>query len=198
MKTFTLTRAVQAALIAAAIGGTSTAVMADIKDYKFEFVDQTDPDRSRQGHHRSAHEYEDRKVGTRRGDLRDAARYGSGRHAGDGDQDCADAGRRAWRPTNLRPASAWPAAGSFRSAPRSRARPAPSRTSSSSRRRSEPGRLHQRHHRRVDRGGGGRVRRGTCSMARDRHPPAWSLPLRRRALPRRSTIRIPTANLRTR
>jgi len=41
MKTFTLTRAVQAALIAAAMGGTSTAVMADIKDYKFELVDQT-------------------------------------------------------------------------------------------------------------------------------------------------------------
>ena len=41
MKTFTLTRAVQAALIAAVIGGTSTAVMADIKDYKFELVDQT-------------------------------------------------------------------------------------------------------------------------------------------------------------
>lgn len=41
MKTFTLTRAVQAALIAAAIGDTSTAVMADIKDYKFELVDQT-------------------------------------------------------------------------------------------------------------------------------------------------------------
>jgi hypothetical protein len=41
MKTFTLTRAVQAALIAAVVGGTSTAVMADIKDYKFELVDQT-------------------------------------------------------------------------------------------------------------------------------------------------------------
>ena len=41
MKTFTLTRAVQAALIAAAMGGTSTAAMADIKDYKFELVDQT-------------------------------------------------------------------------------------------------------------------------------------------------------------
>jgi hypothetical protein len=41
MKTFTLTRAVQAALIAAAVGSTSTAVMADIKDYKFELVDQT-------------------------------------------------------------------------------------------------------------------------------------------------------------
>jgi YtkA-like len=40
MKTFTLTRAVQAALIAAVMGGTSTAVMADIKDYKFELVDQ--------------------------------------------------------------------------------------------------------------------------------------------------------------
>src|SRR5665213_1885855 len=41
MKTFTLTRAFQAALIAAAVGGTSTTVMADIKDYKFELVDQT-------------------------------------------------------------------------------------------------------------------------------------------------------------
>jgi hypothetical protein len=41
MKTFTLTRAVQAALIAAAVAGTSTAVMADINDYKFELVDQT-------------------------------------------------------------------------------------------------------------------------------------------------------------
>jgi YtkA-like len=41
MNTFTLTRAVQAALIAAVVGGTSTAVMADIKDYKFELVDQT-------------------------------------------------------------------------------------------------------------------------------------------------------------
>lgn len=41
MKTFTLTRAVQAALIAAVMSGTSTAAMADIKDYRFELVDQT-------------------------------------------------------------------------------------------------------------------------------------------------------------
>jgi hypothetical protein len=41
MNTLTLTRAVQAALIAAVMGGTTTAVMADIKDYKFELVDQT-------------------------------------------------------------------------------------------------------------------------------------------------------------
>jgi hypothetical protein len=41
MKTFTLTRVVQTALIAAVMGGASTAVMADIKDYKFELVDQT-------------------------------------------------------------------------------------------------------------------------------------------------------------
>lgn len=40
MKTFTHTRAVQAALIAAAIGS-STAALADIKDYKFELVSQT-------------------------------------------------------------------------------------------------------------------------------------------------------------
>jgi hypothetical protein len=41
MKTFTYARAVQAALIAAAIGGASTAARADIKDYKFELFDQT-------------------------------------------------------------------------------------------------------------------------------------------------------------
>ena len=41
MKTFTLTRAVKAALIAVAIGGASTAALADIKDYKFELVGQT-------------------------------------------------------------------------------------------------------------------------------------------------------------
>jgi hypothetical protein len=39
MKTFTYTRAVQAALIAAAIGS-GTAALADIKDYKFELVSQ--------------------------------------------------------------------------------------------------------------------------------------------------------------
>ena len=41
MKTSTFARAVQAALIAAAIAGTSTAALADIKDYKFELVDQS-------------------------------------------------------------------------------------------------------------------------------------------------------------
>ena len=41
MKTFILTRAVEAALIAVAIGSASTAALADIKDYKFELVDQT-------------------------------------------------------------------------------------------------------------------------------------------------------------
>ena len=41
MKTSTRARAVQAALIAAVMGGTTTAVMADINDYKFELVDQT-------------------------------------------------------------------------------------------------------------------------------------------------------------
>lgn len=41
MKTFSFARAVRAALIAAAIGGTSTAALADIKDYKFELVDQS-------------------------------------------------------------------------------------------------------------------------------------------------------------
>jgi hypothetical protein len=40
MKTFTYARAVQAALIAAAIGS-STAALADVKDYKFELVSQT-------------------------------------------------------------------------------------------------------------------------------------------------------------
>jgi hypothetical protein len=41
MKTSTYTRAVQAALIAAAIGGATTAAVADIKDYKFDLIDQT-------------------------------------------------------------------------------------------------------------------------------------------------------------
>ena len=40
MKTFSFTRAVAAALIAAAIG-TGTAALADIKDYKFELIDQS-------------------------------------------------------------------------------------------------------------------------------------------------------------
>ena len=41
MKTFTHTHAFAAALIAVAIGSASTAAVADIKDYKFELVDQT-------------------------------------------------------------------------------------------------------------------------------------------------------------
>jgi hypothetical protein len=41
MKNLNSTRAVQAALIAAAIGGASTAALADIKDYKFELVGET-------------------------------------------------------------------------------------------------------------------------------------------------------------
>ena len=41
MKTFIYARAVQAALVAAAIGGVSTAALANIKDYKFELADQT-------------------------------------------------------------------------------------------------------------------------------------------------------------
>ena len=41
MKTFTHARAFRAALVAAAIGGTSTTALAEIADYKFELVDQT-------------------------------------------------------------------------------------------------------------------------------------------------------------
>src|SRR5256885_4161449 len=41
MKTFTCARAAQGALTAAAIGGATTAALADIKDYKFELVDQS-------------------------------------------------------------------------------------------------------------------------------------------------------------
>lgn len=41
MKMFNFARAVQAALIAAVMGGASTAAQADIKDYRFELVDQT-------------------------------------------------------------------------------------------------------------------------------------------------------------
>src|SRR5437667_9206005 len=41
MRTFTDARAFRAALIAATIGGASTAALAEITDYKFELVDQT-------------------------------------------------------------------------------------------------------------------------------------------------------------
>ena len=41
MKTLNFARAARAALIAAAIGGLSTAALADIKDYTFELIDQT-------------------------------------------------------------------------------------------------------------------------------------------------------------
>lgn len=41
MKTSTFARAVQAALIAPAVAGTSTIALADINDYKFELVDQS-------------------------------------------------------------------------------------------------------------------------------------------------------------
>jgi YtkA-like len=41
MKTLHFAYAVRAALIVAAIGGASTAALADIRDYKFELVDQT-------------------------------------------------------------------------------------------------------------------------------------------------------------
>src|SRR5882757_3004080 len=41
MKTFTHARAFRAALIAAIIGGASTAALAEITDYKFELVDQS-------------------------------------------------------------------------------------------------------------------------------------------------------------
>jgi len=41
MKTLQFARAVRAALIVAAIGSASTAALADIRDYKFELVDQS-------------------------------------------------------------------------------------------------------------------------------------------------------------
>ena len=41
MKTLNFARAAQAALIAAVVGGPGTAALADIRDYKFDLVDQT-------------------------------------------------------------------------------------------------------------------------------------------------------------
>jgi len=41
MKTLNFARAIQAALIVAAIGGANTAALADIKDYEFQLVDPT-------------------------------------------------------------------------------------------------------------------------------------------------------------
>ena len=76
--------------------------------------------------------------------------------------------------TGSRPTSVWPAAGSCRSVPRCRARPARSRTSSSSRRRNEP-----RH----------RPRRGRCDFAA-----AGAAFLRERSRgQRRSSYRLATA-----
>jgi hypothetical protein len=43
MKMFNFARAIAVALIVAAVGGASTAALADIKDYKFELVDQSVP-----------------------------------------------------------------------------------------------------------------------------------------------------------
>jgi hypothetical protein len=48
MKFYTFSRAVEAALIAVAVGGVSTAALADIKDYTFELVErmvQAGPDK---------------------------------------------------------------------------------------------------------------------------------------------------------
>ena len=88
--------------------------------------------RSRQDHHREARQQDDGQAGSGRGDLRHAPRHGSGRHAGDGHQGRRRCRERSPAPTGSRPPSAWPAAGSCRSAPRCRARPARSKTSSSS------------------------------------------------------------------
>src|SRR6266850_3706209 len=41
MKTFKLSRALQAALIGMAMTGSATVARADIKDYEFQLVDQT-------------------------------------------------------------------------------------------------------------------------------------------------------------
>ncbi len=41
MKTFKLARALRAPLLVAAIGGMTTTAFADVKDYKFELVDQS-------------------------------------------------------------------------------------------------------------------------------------------------------------
>ena len=41
MKMFKLARALRASLLIAAIGGMTTAAFADVKDYKFELVDQS-------------------------------------------------------------------------------------------------------------------------------------------------------------
>ncbi len=41
MKSFHFARPIWAALLAAVVGGASTAALADIKDYKFELIDQT-------------------------------------------------------------------------------------------------------------------------------------------------------------
>ena len=139
--------------------------------------------RPRQDRLGPADEPQDRQAGAGRRGLRDPARHGAGRHAGNGHQGHAAPRRRARHlqvPGDIRHG---PDAGNFRSAPRSRARPARSRTSSSSRRSHEPRRARMRR-RRVDRGGRCGARR------RQRSPP--------RKVPRRSIIRIRTESRTTR
>ena len=138
MKTLNFARAAQAALIAAVVGGPGTAALADIKDYEFDLVDQTveaGPDRV----------IAVRLINTKTGKpVPDAVIFATRLDmAPDGMQEMADQNRRRCRALNpgltgSRRRSVWPGAGSCRLAPRCRAKPAPSKTNSSSRRRNEP------------------------------------------------------------
>src|SRR5213079_1940282 len=74
MNTFNFARAARAALIAAASCGPSTAVLADIKDYKFELVDQSVQTGSGQGRSGAARQHQDGQAGTGRRNLYDPPR----------------------------------------------------------------------------------------------------------------------------
>ena len=194
MKTSRYWRAAQAALIGLAMAARSRFARADIKDYEFQLStrpSRPDPTRSSPcGLTNRSH----RQAGTRRGDLRDTAGYGSGRHEGDGDQDHVRCREPSPAPTSSRPTSSMAgplAAFAWRQgAGRDRHRREQVRHHG---RESEPRRFHQRHRRRVVAAAGGGF------VGRAQYQPTASSGIAmpagaRRRQARRSTIRTPTAN----
>ena len=160
MKTFNYTRAVRAALIGIAMTGSVTAARADIKDYEFQLVDQTvkaGPDKIvtvRLVNKTTGKPVPDAVIFATRLDM-----------APDGMQEMAT---KIVPVTSSRRRLGWRADGSFLSVQRSRAKPALSKANSSLRRSDETGQPGYCRHRRVDRGGGWRIHRGSQSTSASR------------------------------
>ena len=136
MKANQFSRSLRLALTGAVLTCGATVAFADIKDYEFELVEPTvkaGPDKIiavRLVNKTTGKPVPDAVIFATRLDM-----------APDAMQEMATKSSRCRErspaPTSSRPRSAWPAAGSFRSAPRCRAKPARSKTSSSSQARNE-------------------------------------------------------------